>query len=200
MINNLYHNMSELLQEGRTEHFELEKFNVDGSTFAAVISGVPSGSYIRLVSKADNKRGEVIMSDTPMEKRTNAEFVQNAHGDVLIAGLGIGLILTAIQDKPEVRSITVIEKEEEIIELVGEQLKLNPKVNIICEDIYLSRPEISFDCIYFDIWNYVNSDVYKDMLFLKDGFRRYLKPKAESPNRFIRCWAETNARYNLELR
>ena len=30
------------------------------------------------------------MSNTPMEKRTNSEFITKANGDVLIAGLGIG--------------------------------------------------------------------------------------------------------------
>mgnify|MGYP000786328328 FL=1 len=42
------------------------------------------------------------MSDTPMEKETNRDFVHNAHGNVLIGGLGIGLIILAIQNKEDV--------------------------------------------------------------------------------------------------
>ena len=38
------------------------------------------------------------------------DFCCYAHGDMLIGGLGIGMIILAIQDNPEVKSITVIEK------------------------------------------------------------------------------------------
>ena len=60
------------------------------------------------------------MSDTNMEKRTNLEFVRNAYGNVVVGGLGIGLILMAIQDKEDVRTITVLEKSKEIIQMVVE--------------------------------------------------------------------------------
>ena len=35
------------------------------------------------------------------------------------------MIIMAIQDKPEVNSITVIEKNQEVIDLVASQLKFN---------------------------------------------------------------------------
>ena len=41
------------------------------------------------------------MSNTYMERWTNMNFCDYAHGDVLIGGLGIGLIILAIQDNPE---------------------------------------------------------------------------------------------------
>lgn len=193
----LYANMSDLLKPASTENFKLDKFSVNADDFRAVLAGIPQGEYVRLLDTS--KLNEVVMSNTPMEKRTNAEFMRKAHGDILIAGLGIGMLPISLQDRDTVRSITVIEKELEVIELITDQLSFKSKVKIIHEDIYLYRPERTFDCIYIDIWNYINSDVYKDMLFLKDGFRRYLKPKHESPERFIKCWAEAEARYGHPL-
>lgn len=38
------------------------------------------------------------------------------------------MIIMAIQDKPEVNSITVIEKNQEVIDLVASQLKFNEKL------------------------------------------------------------------------
>lgn len=64
--------------------------------------------YVRLF---DKMKKQVVMSDTPMEKHTNQEFLDAAHGDVLIAGLGIGLIVMPLLDDPEITSITVVEKE-----------------------------------------------------------------------------------------
>lgn len=195
-----YTNMADVLKSAETENFKLTSFTIDPNDFRAMLQGISAGNYVRLEDKRLPPWEKIIMSDTPMERRTNSHFVNNAHGDILIAGLGIGLILLAIQDKSEVTSITVIEKEPEIIDLITSQLNFNKKVEIIEDDIYHYRPDTKFDCIYFDIWNYINEDVYKDMLFLKDGFRRYLKPKEISPNRYIKCWAETEARYNMELR
>ena len=67
-------------------------------------------------------------------------FCTHAHGDVLIGGLGIGLIILAIQDNPEVHSITVIEKNQEVIDMVATQLPLNEKVKIIQADVFLWKP------------------------------------------------------------
>ena len=67
---------------------------------------------------------------------TNMDFCCNAYGDVLIGGLGIGMIILAIQDKSKVKSITVIEKNQEVIDIIAPQLKFNDKVKIICADVF----------------------------------------------------------------
>lgn len=99
-----------------------------------------SGRYLRESCRENmvrlSRRGSVVMSDTMMEKRTNREFCDEAHGDVLVGGLGIGMILMAIQDNPAVNSITVLEKHQEVIDMVAQQLPLNKKVKIICADVF----------------------------------------------------------------
>ena len=109
--------MADLLNERQNGAWKLEKFTIERNNLAAMIQGVTPGIYMKLTHN-----GECVMSDTSMKKRTNMDFYCNAYGDVLVGGLGIGMIILAIQDKPEVRSITVIEKHPEVIDMVGSQL------------------------------------------------------------------------------
>lgn len=187
----MYKDMTEILKDGNVGDFKLEHYEIKESDFyARVRIGIPVGRYIRLIHGS-----ECVMSDTPMEKRTNREFVANAHGNVLIGGLGIGLILLAIQDKEDVKQITVVEKNKEVIELVGSQLPLNSKVNIVNDDVFEYKPLLKYNTIYMDIWNYINEDVYNEQMKpLISRYRRYLISKSEDENRYIDCWCKRQAK------
>ena len=139
------------------------------------------------------------MSETPMEQRTNRNFICDAYGDVLIGGLGIGMIILAIQDEPEIKSITVIESNKNVIDAILPQLPINDKVQVINSDVFTYKPKQKFDCIYMDIWAYVNRDVYKEMVKLKRRYGHYLKSAEESPKRFNKCWAEWYAKNERRL-
>ena len=81
--------------------------------------------------------------------------------------------------------------------MVATQLPLNEKVKIIQADVFLWKPQrgVQYDTIYMDIWPWLDSHTYQEeMLPLKRKFAHYLKPKAVSPNRFNRCWAERQAK------
>lgn len=194
----MYKKMSDFLEEGKVGDFSLEKFEVTDNDFIAKFRcGISNGTYIKLLHK-----GEVVMSDTDMEKRTNEKFVLNAHGDILIGGLGIGMIVMATQNLPEVSSITVIEKYPEVIELVGNQLPLNEKVKIIQSDVFDWKPEKNqkFNCIYMDIWNWINSDVYREeMVPLTRKYAHYLVSKETDKKRFNYCWCKDEARRNERI-
>ena len=64
-------------------------------------------------------KGQTMMSDSYNEQRSNRDVVWHSQGDVLIAGLGIGMILHPILKRPEVKSVTVIEKYQDVIDLVA---------------------------------------------------------------------------------
>ncbi len=140
------------------------------------------GTYVKLTDAEERYGREIIMSDTPMELRTNKPFVEHAHGNVLIAGLGIGFVLLTIQEKPEVKSITVVELQPELIELVQPKLSLNEKVKIVRADIFQWLPEEPerFNTIYFDIWNSICGDNYPQTKTLHARFRKYLNRKGDS--------------------
>ena len=191
----MYKDMAEILKDGKVGDFELSHYEIGQKDLYAMLHGIPSGKFVRLMH-----RGEVVMSNTDMEKRTNSSFVINTHGNVLIGGLGIGLILLAIQDKEEVKKITVVEKTKEVIELVGGQLPLNEKVEIVNADVFDYKPAQKYNAIYMDIWNYINSDVYNnEMKPLISRYRRYLVPKSEDENRYIDCWCKYQAKNNKRI-
>ena len=191
----MYKNMTEILKDGKAGDFELTHFEIGKNDLYAIFHGIPCGKFIKLTH-----RGEVVMSDTAMEKRTNRDFVVKAHGNVLIGGLGIGLILLAIQDKEDIEQITVIEKNKEVIELVGNQLPLNSKVNIVNDDVFEYKPLFKYNTIYMDIWNYINENIYNDQMKpLISRYRRYLVPKSEDENRYIDCWCKRQAKNGVRI-
>ena len=162
--------------------------------FREIVAGLKPDRYARLWLN-----GKIMMSDAPMEHRTNSDFVCSAHGDVLIGGLGLGMIVLAIQDESKVSSITVIEKSPNVIAAIRPQLPLNSKVEIIEGDVFTYKPKRKYDCIYMDIWFYPDFESYEEMKALKRRYGHYLKPKEESPKRFNRCWAEYYARTGRRL-
>lgn len=142
------------------------------------------GTYTRLIDRAKN---EIVMSDTPMEQDTNRGFLWRANGDVLIGGLGMGMLLHPLQLAPEVRTITVIEKHPEILELVKKSgFKFKKKTRVIIDDIFTWVPDKYdvFDCIWFDIWNSIGGENYADMKKLHRRFARKL-------NRPYECYMES---------
>lgn len=195
MNNVKYKDMTKLLSNEEYDNYKIEKFTIESGNIVALVQGIPTGEYVRLMNGS-----ELLMSNTPMEKRTNLDFLIKANGDVLIGGLGIGLIVLPLLEKENVNSITIVEKSSEIIEMVGKQLNLSDKVKIVNDDIYTYEPEQKFDTIYIDIWPAVNSDIWKEeMKPLKQRYRKYLVSKSENPNRYLACWAEYQAKNNLRL-
>lgn len=116
-------------------------------------------------------------------------------GHIIREVCGYKNIPFAIQDKEDVKQITVVEKNREVIELVGKQLPLNQKVNIVNDDVFEYKPLLKYNAIYMDIWNYINEDVYnKQMKPLINCYRKYLVPITEDKNRYIDCWCKKQAK------
>lgn len=173
---------------------DIMDYTVKELGFRELISGLQREKYARL--KID---GQIMMSETPMEQRTNVSFITQAHGDVLIGGLGIGMIIMAIQDKLEVNTITVLENNKDVIEAVASQLPFNDKVRILNEDVFTWKPDKKFNCSYMDIWFYPDENAYEEMKKLKRKYGHSLKSIKEDPKRFNECWAEYYAKNGCRL-
>jgi len=131
------------------------------------------GEYVRLVVN-----GELMMSDTPMERYSNRDFIENANGRVFIAGLGIGLIIKAIIDKPEVEEVVVVEKYKDVIDMVAPKFS-HPKLKIVEADIfeYKMGKEEKYDTIYFDIWPKISIENLDEMRVLHARFKYHKRSK-----------------------
>lgn len=121
------------------------------------------------------------MTDAEFECWTNAPFLRTAKGDVLIAGLGLGLILTPLLTNKAVSSVTVLEISPDVIALIGPHFN-SKKLTIINVDARAwTPPAKAFDVIYFDIWaNVPNGDNKAEVAALKRRYRRSLKTGGRS--------------------
>lgn len=63
-------------------------------------------------------RGQVWMVDDPAHWYAMQEHAEKYSGHVLCAGLGLGLIVYALNTNPRVTKITVIEREKDVIKMI----------------------------------------------------------------------------------
>lgn len=148
--------------DGRSGPWKVSTFKVDEDearyfnlmNLRNISQWIEPGTYRRLSHKV---RG-VVMSNTPMEVRTNSEPFYYATGRVLINGLGLGMLLEAILSKPSVTYVRVIEIDEHIIKLVGRHFKKDNRVEIIRGDALSYHPARGekFDYAWHDIWDAID--------------------------------------------
>ena len=152
----------------------------------------PNFPYVRLY-----KNGEgVMMSDTPMERNSNRDFVKKANGDVLIFGLGLGLIILPLLQAEDVKTITVVELHQDLIDVVEPILKAQDhadKLSIVqgdCFEYHKDLPkEKKWDCVYGDIWIDINGDNYPEMKTITKNFKHRINRK--NPNCILDHWLKT---------
>lgn len=148
---------------------------------------VKPGFYKRL---AHDKRG-CVMSNTPMEIYTNSSFIYRAKGNVLVNGLGLGVVLTAILAKAEVERVTVIEISQDVIALVAPHFQSAidaERLRIVHANCYEYTPPKGekYDAVWHDVWDTICVDNLAEMTRLK---RKYARRA-----RWQGCWAEDEIR------
>jgi hypothetical protein len=164
-----------VLGEAKVEHFEVSKMDSALSGFRRM-EYVPEGKYARLYVG-----GKLQMSDTRLEHSSNFNVVWKAHGRVLIAGLGLGMILHPILAKPEVTEVVVVEKSADVVSLIEPTVK-HPKLKVVVGDIFTWRPEKGekFNCIYFDIWPEICTSNLEEIASLHQAFKGYKVKEEEA--------------------
>ena len=87
------------------------------------------------------------------EENSSNSINQGATGKILMAGLGVGYESFIQDSNPKVKSVTVVEKDSDIITLSSPVLR-DTSVVIINDNIlhYLENTTNTFDVIYFDIF------------------------------------------------
>lgn len=155
------------------------------------VEGLRPGIITRLLVD-----GKIMMSDTPMEIETNQDFIQKANGNVFIGGLGMGIIILCIQDKPEVHRIDVMEINPYVIQYMKQHLLFNQKLNIIEGDVlkYVPGKSDLYDSVYFDIWKQTSSSNKSDMVILHRRWSKHIN--RQNPAWFLSSWRKRDV-YNL---
>jgi len=197
--------MVEVVPEGergdaKVTHFEVSEKDSAYSRMRASVQGyagefVPPGRYARLVVG-----GSLMMSDTEMEQHTNSRAIYQANGSVLIAGMGLGVMLIPVCQKPGVTKVLVVEKSQDVIDLVEPHVRKflgedAEKLTIIQGDIFDFKPQKGekWDTIWFDIWPDVCEDNLDGLATLKRRFSKRLNK--ENPECWMGAWEEARLRY-----
>jgi hypothetical protein len=99
------------------------------------------------------KNGVIWMTDTNDEIEDIYDFTQLASGDILITGLGLGMLPAYLSKLEKIKSITILEKDKDVIDFVGYQLQKNfPKITIIHTDAMSYQTDRNYDFAFHDIW------------------------------------------------
>lgn len=216
--------MCSVIPEGRSGDFYIKHFDVTPemafmfnlehvarSAYSGVNMECEAGPCCSLMFDSDDAElfpagFGTMMSDAQMERRSNRRVLREAHGDVLIAGLGLGLILTVIPFKDSVRSVTVIEQSQDVVNLVWPSLHASAmeslwggafdKVNICMGDCYDWKPprrtktsaSKKYDCIYLDIWPDISHENLPGIAKLKRRYTHWLNKS--NPSAWMGAWVE----------
>jgi hypothetical protein len=192
--------MADLIPEGSVgscsiRHFYVSRESAGRSHIRAVATGrrsemVDPGRHAMLLVD-----GRIMMSDTLMERVTNEALIRRASGHVLLAGLGLGMVIwPLLAGRPRLHSLTVVEKSQDVIDLVAPHLPKDVRLTIIKGDIFdwLSAKKFPrFNTIYFDIWPSICSSNIPEARRLREGFAGWALPGA-----WIDDWDTEARRYD----
>jgi hypothetical protein len=130
------------------------------------------------------------MTITPNEIETMKDAVDDAFGNVLTFGLGLGYYAYMVSEKENVESVTIVDMNEDVIQLfqkyVLPQFKNAHKIKIIKADAfeYAQKHTVNgkYDFVFTDLWHDVS-----------DGMDMYVKMKKieqQHPNTVFSYWIE----------
>jgi hypothetical protein len=182
------------------EHGEMavEDYTVnDGQSKLNALQGggyVPPGEYVRLVGKCG---WPMWMSSTPEELVSNWPLFDHAHGRILIAGLGLGIIIHPLMEDEGVEHVTVLERNPDIIALVQPSLQRfidEGRLTVIEADVFeWDRRGAKFNVIWLDIWEGKNGDVATEQGKLHRRFQHALD--RTDPECWMGSWAREECLY-----
>lgn len=128
------------------------------------------------------------MSTGLFEVESHAWHVQAAHGQVLVAGLGMGMYAYAVSRKPDVSRVVIVERDPRVVEILEDAAAFSrwserDKITLVSADALdpdlaaLVAPHMdgAADYFYADIWPVTPDDGAPEQASL---MCRRLKPKA----------------------
>lgn len=131
------------------------------------------------------------MTDTLVERSMMMLAAREAKGKVLVGGLGLGIYpqITLLLKRP-VSSITIVETNQEVIDLVAPCVlkfaeSYSVPVRIVPDTIenFMQQTDERFDTIYLDTWGDLH---YKFMGYI--NYLIALATKIATPKGKIQCW------------
>ena len=161
-------NIKEINQNGYKLHylsypkysfFPLDDIKVEESNYYKEISSIGFSKeeykYLTL-----SKNNNIWMCITPNEINTMKPHLENAKGNVVTFGLGLGYFAFMASNKKEVKKVTIIERDQDIINLFKSHLLPHfphkEKIELIHIDAfeYIKRNGLKdYQYAFFDLWH-----------------------------------------------
>lgn len=107
--------------------------------------------------------GQVWMTDEPQYVWCLQSFAERSFGNVLVAGLGLGLVVHFLAQNPKVDRVTVIEIDQGVIGTIGHYLPPSRKIRVINDNFYwfLKGDTKHRDVVIWDLAVWGQGDVNK---------------------------------------
>lgn len=174
---------------------------------ATMLSGQPAGFVkyhhpTKWIALEQGERG-VWMTDAVCEQEQHWRALKNAHGHILIGGLGVGMAVKILEHNFAVSSILVVEKSQDVIDLVWDHV-CHERATVVCDDIHSFVTAIRhptppgwrshYDLAFLDTWASDSEDTFwRDVVPLREAiYRRDLADE-------VVCWNEDVMRGQLRM-
>ncbi len=137
--------------------------------------------------------GVLWMYDIPSEVEAQKYMANQAYGNTLVAGYGLGIVQKFLCENKSVSYVTTIEKYSEVIDAVIDA-NLFIQGDVQFGDFY-DYDEIGekFDCVIGDIWKEILPIHLDEYLRFKDKAVKLLKPDGK-----IIAWGQEFFEYLIE--
>lgn len=138
--------------------------------------------------------GETWMSDTPDEIADHLPFIHAAEANVLVTGLGLGVVTQALLRKPSVRRVDVVEYSAHVARLIGPTFAADERFHLHVADAWTWTPPegVVYDHAWHDIWQQLDPANIPEFERMRARYRGVARNQA--------CWAEEYVREFARIR
>lgn len=153
--------------------------------------------YLHFPAIYQKKDGLCWMSVEPFEINSFEKIVQEAHGNVLLFGLGLGYLPYMLSQKDDVNKITVIDIDDEIIRIFQENILYQFENKDKIEIVKASAMDYLKSCD-LNAYDYINIDIWKSIHDMLPYYLQALSIARKYPFVQFSYWLESELKCELQ--
>jgi hypothetical protein len=161
-------------RDSLNENFDYE-FELKYSGLVENVSYEENKEFICLLDSV----GEFIMSNSNSMLKIYKPYLDEFNGEVLISGMGLGILILPLLNDDTVTKIDIVEKDLDIINYVYtnrlENLDINNKINVINDDIFTFTTTNNYNYILLNHWVKPDDITLTEVSSLQSKFTNNLK-------------------------
>ncbi len=169
----------------------------DLATMRQVNSYFVCDKSLRFPGLVEGEKTTCWMTVEPNEIQSFEQFINEATGNVLLLGCGLGYVAYMLSRKEDVTSITVVDNNQDVLALfttyILPQFENCEKVQTVCSDgiDYLKTADLS-------VFNHVNVDIWYDTIDMIYPYLRCLEIEKANPTVKFSYWLEDELQYDIQ--